>query len=227
MLGKGAEGLPKEAAEAFGACGKEVRGVLEGGRLLSGLSFKVEGRSSMLSFLTPGPSLALSALSPQTNPLPNPPPLLMPPQGPLIVTWGERQPDPSPDYLFAIFPEPKAAEAMTFVAEARAKVGGEPKGGGGGWKAGGRARGGRGGGGGGGGGGVVLGLQSGFFVPIGGGKGGFGWGPWTSLEALFLFGIPQSLLLLLLLLSSHHPTSLLLHRASRCSAATRWPSPLT
>ncbi|KAG1665290.1 hypothetical protein FOA52_015867 [Chlamydomonas sp. UWO 241] len=41
--------------------------------------------------------------------------------GALLVTWGDRSPAPSPDYVFILFP-PKAAEAAgTWVAEARSK----------------------------------------------------------------------------------------------------------
>ena len=43
-------------------------------------------------------------------------------QGPLLVTWGDRTPAPSPDYLFAIFPAKKEDQAMQFANEAKHQV---------------------------------------------------------------------------------------------------------
>lgn len=40
----------------------------------------------------------------------------------MLVTWGDRTPTPSPDYMFAIFPEKHADDAMQFANEAKHKV---------------------------------------------------------------------------------------------------------
>ena len=43
-------------------------------------------------------------------------------QGPLMVTWGDRTPAPSPDYLFVIFSAKKEDQALQFANEARHQV---------------------------------------------------------------------------------------------------------